>query len=124
PAGLSGPIPLTFTPTSDCGVPATTTITVFEAVTAVIDSVPTVCAGGSVLLTVHFTGTGPWTFDLTANGSPVGSFNTFDNPFIIAVSPTANTNYVIRNLRDDAGCTGPNASRQVLISSGNALATL
>ncbi|MFM8488887.1 MAG: hypothetical protein ACKOCH_21340, partial [Bacteroidota bacterium] len=31
PAGLSGPIPLTFTPTSDCGVPATTTITVFEA---------------------------------------------------------------------------------------------
>ena len=124
PAGLSGPIPLTFTPTSDCGVPATTTITVFEAVTAMIDSVPTVCAGGSVLLTVHFTGTGPWTFDLTANGSPVGSFNTFDNPFIIPVAPTANTNYVIRNLRDDAGCTGPNASRQVLVSSGAAVATL
>ena len=124
PAGLSGPIDLTFTPTSDCGVPATTTINVFEAVTAVIDSVPTVCAGGSVLLVVNFTGTGPWSFDLTANGSPVGSFNTFDNPFIIPVAPTSNTNYVIRNLRDDAGCTGPNASRQVLVSSGAALATL
>lgn len=123
--GLSGPIELTFTPNSPCGTPASTFINVFEAPTATFEPVQPVCAGGVLTLTVNFTGTPDWTFNLLANGIPLlVNVNASDTPFDIQVSPLFNTTYTIQNLTDDSSCLGANISVFVPVSASSASAVL
>lgn len=115
--GLSGAIPLTFTPTSPCGTPATTVINVSAAASASFDPVPSVCSGGATTLTINFTGTPSWDFNLLANGSLLNSYTATSSPFDIVVNPTGNTNYLLQSLMDGAGCTGPNTSVIATVSN-------
>ena len=114
--GLSGPIELTFTPTSPCGTVATTTINVAEAATAVFDPVMPVCVGGTTSLTINFTGTPNWSFNLLGNGTLLNSYSADASPYSIDVSPLLNTNYVLQALVDGAGCTGMNTAVLVSVS--------
>ncbi|MBL7826456.1 MAG: hypothetical protein JNJ57_07495, partial [Saprospiraceae bacterium] len=116
-AGLTGDVMLTFTPAATCGSAATTTIEVFEEVMATIDPVVPVCPGGVTNLVVNFTGLGPWSFNLLANGAGVGLFNTDDNPASIPISPISNTTYTLQNVRDANNCPGPSASVSVQVSN-------
>lgn len=116
-SGLSGPVPLTFTPSSPCGIPASTVINVSEAPSISFDPVMPVCAGGATMLSMNFTGTPTWMFNLLANGSLLNSFTAANSPFEIAVNPVANTNYSVQDLIDAAGCMGPNASIIAMVSN-------
>lgn len=124
--GLLGPVQLTFTPTSDCGVPASTTINISEAPTATIDPIVAVCSGGSTAITINFTGTPDWSFNLHAGGIFQNSYVTASSPFTINVNPTTTTTYSIQNLADASGCPGMNVSALAMVSNstGNAVLTL
>jgi hypothetical protein len=51
----------------------------------------TICAGTTTDIPVHFTGTAPWTFTYTINGTnPVTISNTISNPYILTVSAPGN----------------------------------
>jgi hypothetical protein len=111
PAGLNGTYTLTFTPTGACaGAPTTTTMTVRPAPTATFIPTTPVCLGEQATLSINFTGTGPWSFNLFAGATNLGSFTTSDNPFSTQVIPaTASTTYSVQNFQD-ANCNGANAS--------------
>ncbi|MCB9343651.1 MAG: gliding motility-associated C-terminal domain-containing protein [Saprospiraceae bacterium] len=123
-SGLSGPIDLMFTPTSPCGTAATTTVNILESPVATIDPVMPVCAGGSTLLTINFSGNPLWDFDLFANGVFQNSLSTGDNPFDVQVSPLSNTAYTIQNLTDINGCPGEDVSVFVMVSGSTTDAVL
>ena len=123
-AGLDGPIQLTFTPASPCGTPATTVINVSTAPTATFQPVPSVCTGGATVLTIDFTGTPTWNFNILANGVPLNNFTAGETPFDITINPVANTNYSLQNLVDGAGCSGPNSSVIAMVSNSAPSATL
>lgn len=117
PAGLSGPVTLTFTPSGPCGTEATTTINVFESPVAVIDPVSNLCAGQSASLDLSFTGEAPFTFNLTANGSPAGAFTVNGNNISIPVTPAPpSVTYTVTNL-SDANCAGLPVSVTVTVSA-------
>jgi hypothetical protein len=122
--GLTGPVELTFTPTSPCGTPATTVVNVSGSPVATFEPVPSVCAGGSTTLTVNLTGTPSWMFNLFANGSLLNSFTVTESPLEIPVNPLSNTNYSIQSLVTEAGCTGPNTSIIAMVSNTSPSAIL
>lgn len=110
PAAQNGVVNITFTPTGPCaGPPTMTTITVSPAPTASFSPTTPVCSGSSTNLTVNFTGTGPWNFNLFAGPTNLGPFTANATPFQIPVMPAGNTTYSIQNLTD-ANCGGANAS--------------
>jgi SprB repeat len=119
PAGQSGPIVLTFTPNSNCGTAANTTIQVYDAPVATFDPVGNVCAGQSVTLSVQLSGQPPFMFNLLAGNTPIGSYTVNDNVFTIDVTPPATTPgstlYRITNLQD-AFCTGLPAGTLVSVT--------
>ncbi|MFZ4521385.1 MAG: T9SS type A sorting domain-containing protein [Bacteroidales bacterium] len=75
----------------------------------------TICAGTSTDIPVHFTGTAPWTFTYTINGSnPATITATHDNPYNLTVSAAGN--YEITALSD--------SSRAGTCFSGHAIITV
>jgi hypothetical protein len=86
------------------GGPAT--ITVNQTPTATITGTSTICVGSSATINVALTGTAPYSFIYTANGSnPVTVSNIQTNSYSFTVSPTLNTTYSITSVTA-AGCTG------------------
>ena len=74
-----------------------------------------ICTGATTDIPVHFTGTPPWTFTYTVNGTnPVTVSNTIDNPYILTVS--APGNYSVTALSD--------SSHAGTCFSGNAVITV
>lgn len=114
PLGLLGPQLLTFT-TAVCKLPNQTTVTVHTPPQVSISPIPTVCPGKSVRLTVTFQGQAPWSFNLLANGNPLGSFIASESPWIHPIFPTSTTTYTIQGL-EDAFCKGPNASALAVVT--------
>lgn len=64
------------------------TVQVSPPPTAAISGSGVLCAGsgGSVNLTVNFTGLGPWTFTPALNGVPQSPITTSDNPYVFQVT--------------------------------------
>ncbi|MCB0621497.1 MAG: hypothetical protein KDC41_22950, partial [Saprospiraceae bacterium] len=64
------------------------TVTVLPAPTAAISGSGSLCAsgGGSVNLSVAFTGSGPWTFAYTINGVPQPPVTTNANPYTLTIN--------------------------------------
>ena len=79
--------------------------TVNTAPTATIIGSPTICAGQSASLTVDFTGTGPFTFNWTADGVLQNPITTSNDPFILSVTPTTTTLYELVDVNSN-GCPG------------------
>jgi hypothetical protein len=70
--------------------------------TAIIDPPPPICIGDSVHLTVHLTGTAPWSFTLTDGVNSYVFNNIMSSPFNLTVPliPLSNTNYWISEVTD------------------------
>lgn len=116
PSGQSGTVNLTFTPAAPCAVPTPTTIEVFPAPTAQILAPSPICANTPIDLTINFTGTAPWGFELTENGSSLGIFATNDNPFIFPITLTGNTQIRVQDLTDSENCSGSDAQVNLTVA--------
>lgn len=114
PAGQSGTVTLTFTPDSDCSVPATTTITIRTSPTASFGPFTPVCAGGTTTMTVNLTGTGPWTFDIFLDGAYINTFTTSTTPFTFPITPSTNGTVSLDNF-SDSQCDGPPVSQPITV---------
>ncbi|HOY04472.1 MAG TPA: gliding motility-associated C-terminal domain-containing protein [Saprospiraceae bacterium] len=80
-------------------------ITVGSPPTATLSGSANVCDGQPANLTVTFTGTGPYTFNYTANGVAQPPVTTSTNPYTLSVTPPLTTNYVLTSV-DVSGCVG------------------
>jgi hypothetical protein len=78
----------------------TAVVTVNPRPTAAVSGATTICNGGSTNITITFTGTGPWNYQL--NGGAVQVANS--SPVIVSVSPASTTTYEVTSL-SDANCT-------------------
>lgn len=107
--GAPGPRTVTFTPTSTCGTPSSTTVTVNASPTATLAAIAPVCSGQNANVSISFTGTAPFTFNLTINGSVFNAYTTSNNPFNVAV-PIASTGPVQVTNLNDATCMGANSN--------------
>jgi len=105
--GLSGSVDLTFTPTTTCNTIATTTITILDAPTAIIQTgSSSICAGQSEFLQVELNGTGPFTFVYAENGIAQTPVTTPDPVYDLTVSPGSGVNiYTLLSVTAN-GCTG------------------
>lgn len=79
-------------------------LTVNPRPTAVLSGGATICNGGNSSISLAFTGTGPWSVRLAANGIAMPVINTNSNPFNLSVSPSSTTTYTILGL-SDLNCT-------------------
>ena len=102
-------------------------LVVNQSPTATLSGGATVCAGQGTPLTVNFTGTGPFTFDYTADGVSQGPVTTSNNPFVFIVAPSTSTTYEITEV-SAGGCMGTvqgiavvtvNPSPSAVLTSGN-----
>ncbi|MCB9356097.1 MAG: gliding motility-associated C-terminal domain-containing protein [Lewinellaceae bacterium] len=91
------------------------TVTVAQAPTGTLTGGGNVCAGQGTPLTITFGGTGPFTFDYTADGIPQGPITTSNNPFVFVVAPSATTTYELTDVSAN-GCVG--------IAQGTAIVTV
>ncbi|MCW5920897.1 MAG: gliding motility-associated C-terminal domain-containing protein [Saprospiraceae bacterium] len=90
--------------------PSCITIDVIPTPTATISGSGQLCqgGGGTVNLTVTFTGEGPWTFTPTFNGSPQAPITTSENPYTYTVNQVGN--YGLQNVSVPGGANGCNGT--------------
>ncbi len=82
------------------------TLTTSTAPTATISGGGSACPGESFDLTIDFTGTAPWDFQYSEEGTPVlPIITTSDNPYTLTVNPSSNTSYELVSV-EDASCEG------------------
>ena len=74
----------------------------WELPTAILDPPPPICAGDSVHLTVHLTGTAPWSITLTDGVNSYIFNNIMTNTYTLTVPdiPLTNTTYWISEVTD------------------------
>lgn len=77
-----------------------------------------ICIGNSVTLPVYFTGTGPFSFSYSDGNSELG-ITTTDNPYMLQVSPTANTTYVLTGVGGGCAQGTVSGATQVQVSQCN-----
>ncbi|MGI9161237.1 MAG: hypothetical protein ACR2K1_15945, partial [Saprospiraceae bacterium] len=81
-------------------------ISVVTPPTAVISGGGQICQGGNgTTIRVTFTGSGPYTFNYTADNVPEPPVTTNDNPHIINVNPSSGTIYRLTNVSNPT-CAG------------------
>jgi hypothetical protein len=81
-------------------------ISVVTPPTAVISGGGQICQGGSgTTIRVTFTGSGPYTFNYTADNVPEPPVTTNDNPYIINVNPSSGTIYRLTSVSNPT-CAG------------------
>lgn len=109
-AGASGPVQLCVTASNACysnTTPSCYDINVTPVPTATLSGSGIICnnGGGTVNLSVAFTGTGPWTFVYTQNGVPQSPITTSDNPYTLTVNQAGN--YGLQSVTSTTGnCAG------------------
>lgn len=85
-------------------------VTVLPGVTGVLTSGNTaVCAGQNDTLEFTFTGTGPYTFIYTENGVAQAAITTSQTTYLIPITPSATTTYVLTSVTSSS-CPNGNAS--------------
>ena len=106
-AGTGGPYNISYEYTdteTGCSNISTQQVTVNAIPTVTISSTAdTICAGSIANLTLNFTGTGPWKYEI--NG--LNKTETSNNPEIIPVNPFSTTTYQITSL-SDVNCVSNN----------------
>ena len=117
-APTSGVNTYTLVSVSSAGCPGTVSgsfvVTVGAAPSATLSGTASVCQGQPANLNVAFTGTGPYTFNYTANGVAQMPVTTSSNPYTLSVTPAVNTTYILTGV-DISGCVGT-ASGQADVS--------
>ena len=85
-------------------VSGSATVTENPTPSATISGGDDICPGDDVVLTIDFTGTGPWTYEIDLDGIGLGTVTTSDNPTTTTVS--APGTYGLLTVVSDAGCDG------------------
>lgn len=101
---LSGNITLTLTAESEapCGLASSSLVVTFNPLpTATINSEDVVCAGETATAQINFTGSAPWSFEVS-NG--LGVIETSDNPYTLSINATETTTYQLNYVTDGNGC--------------------
>jgi hypothetical protein len=98
---------ITVTPVNVTGNGGAATLTVYTVpvATALLSGSTTICAGDSALLTINFTGQGPWSGSINQNIP----FTCNTNPCYVAVHPSVTTDYSITELQTDSCFSGADA---------------
>ena len=93
--------------TNICGSSTSNAIvmSVVSLPTATISGTQTICSGSTAIISVSFTGTGPW-YGWIYNGSFYTNFNTSLNPYNHTFSPTTTTTYTLYSSFHDSNCNG------------------
>ena len=86
-------------------VSGTAVVAVFTPSTAEILGDLTLCESADTVVTVDFTGSGPFTLVYTANGVPQDTVDTFEDPYFIPVNITTTTVYELVSV-ESPGCFG------------------
>jgi gliding motility-associated-like protein len=82
------------------------TVNVPASSSAILSGSTAICGSGQAVdLTVNFTGGGPWTFIHTRNNVAQPPITTNINPYILTVTPTLSTTYIITSVMS-ANCAG------------------
>ncbi|MCC6279045.1 MAG: hypothetical protein IT262_00490, partial [Saprospiraceae bacterium] len=117
-APTSGVNTYTLVSVSSAGCPGTVSgsfvITVGSAPTGTLSGAASICQGQNANLTVTFSGTGPYTFNYTAEGVAQTPVTTSSNPYTLSVSPALTTTYILTSV-DVSGCVGT-ASGQAVVT--------
>ncbi len=98
-------------------------LTVNQAPAAVLSGDATVCAGQTSVLTINFSGTGPYAVEYTADGVAQTPVNTSANPYTFPVMPSATTTYELTGVAAN-GCTGTLAGGALITVTAAPVATL
>lgn len=99
------------------------TVVVSPTPTATLSGGGTVCAGQGTPLTITFTGTGPFTFEYSADGVPQGPITTSSNPYVFIVAPSTTTTYELVSVTA-GGCDGTVQGIAVITVNPSPSATL
>jgi len=83
--------------------------------TASITEPSTVCLGFTKTISIHLTGTGPWTVVYTDGSNNYTLNGIFSTPYQLNVTPTATTTYSILSV-NDGKCTNSNVNSSVTIT--------
>jgi len=111
PSGLSGPQVLTFTPSADCGIPATTTVNILipQSAQLTLAGPDSICAGLTYSLSVDVSaGAVPFTFVYAINGQLQAPVTAGTAPFTFATPPLNTAGSVVFSLDSifTNGCPG------------------
>ena len=80
-------------------------VTFREIPTALLVAGDNICAGEAGILTVEFTGAGPWTFEYQDASGDINTLEATNSPYMIDVSPDATTDYSLVSMIGKF-CTG------------------
>ncbi len=83
-----------------------TTITYFPKPTGIISGLGELCRGGSLTLTMTFTGVAPFTFTYSDGTTTIPVTNYPNNVYTVNVSPLVSTTYTLTSLTDFNNCDG------------------
>ncbi len=108
---VSPVVPTTYTLVSVSGggcngqVSGTYTVSVGTPPNAAISGDTMICPGDTALLSIDFTGSGPFTFIYTTNGINPDTITTSDDPYLLHVTPASSSAYALTAVSSN-GCTG------------------
>jgi hypothetical protein len=91
--------------------------------TAVMSGSQAICPGGSATLSVHFTGSGPWSFNYSNGFSTLPVSNITSSPWTLTLSPSISTTYSLVNLISQ-GCSGAVSGNAVVSIIPTTVATI
>lgn len=120
---------VTYTPVSvsnACGngpVSGSAVFNITSPGTAQISGSQTICPGGSTQLSVNLTGSGPWNFSWTNGMTPQSVTGVTSSPWVVNVTPSANTTYSLLNMQS-MGCAGTVSGSAVVQMGSVAQATI
>lgn len=86
--------------------------------TAAMTGNQTICAGQGANLSVNFTGSGPYVITYTDGTTPVTQSGITANPYVLTLSPTANTSYSLTALSNTCVAGPVTGSAMVTVGSG------
>lgn len=99
----AGSVTLTLTAESEspCGSTSQALFVTFVPLpTATLPADQTICEGTQVNVPITFTGTAPWSFEITGSGV----IETSDNPYMLTLNPSATTTYAMSYIADANQC--------------------
>jgi subtilisin-like proprotein convertase family protein len=102
----AGSYQVVVTDNNGCNTVATTNISTTNPPTAVISGLGDLCLGNSGIVTLNFTGTGPWNYTVAGSGGPYNG-TTNNSSINLSVTPVAGGNQAYNLVTvSDANCAG------------------
>lgn len=106
------------------GTPSGTAVVhVFANPVATLTAANTICTPSSSVISIDFTGTGPWSVDYTDGVTPVTVTGITATQYTFSVTPSATTTYSVTSV-SDANCTSTAGSSDVVTVNVTPTATI